>query len=67
MTNFYGTTIEIKFIKQVAPMPYDGFANISRKEYEKLQKKNKHKLHHTGARGVRLNEGQTNAEIYRPS
>jgi len=35
MTNFYGTTIEIQFVKQVAKLPYDGFANISRKEYLK--------------------------------
>jgi len=39
MINFYGTVIDLQFIKTVQPLQYSGFACISRKQYEKEKRK----------------------------
>ena len=34
-TDYYSSTIDVRLMKVVRRLPYDGFANISRKEYKK--------------------------------
>lgn len=36
MTDYYGTTIDLYLRKEVKRLPYDGYANIPRKEYLKV-------------------------------